>query len=104
MQTTKVNSASAAKGSEAVNLSGRENPKTPTLAEQKQQIRDCLEKVAYIRQEMARLFPRVTFDRNPGYTPIEKSTLDVYQNDMVSASNSLSDIYGNMIGQEVSHD
>ena len=70
-----------------------------TVAEQKAIIRDCLEKTAYIRQTMARLFPRITLNRNPGYTPSECCALKIYE-----MSNELSDIYGHLIGKEVSHE
>ena len=75
-----------------------------TVAEQKAIIRDCLEKTAYIRQTMARLFPRITLNGNPGYTPSECCALKIYENYIVEMSNELSDIYGHFIGKEVSHE
>lgn len=75
----------------------------PTIAEQKAIIRDCLEKNAYIRQTMARLFPRITLDIDPGYTFLERRALDIYQDYTVGLSNDLADIYGYLIGKEVNH-
>ena len=76
----------------------------PTIAEQKTIIRDCLEKTAYIRQTMARLFPRITLNRNPGYATSECCALKIYEDYTVELSNELSDIYGHLIGKEVSHE
>ncbi|MFR8082379.1 MAG: hypothetical protein ACLU6Z_12325 [Odoribacter splanchnicus] len=75
-----------------------------TVAEQKAIIRDCLEKTAYIRQTMARLFPRITLNGNPGYTPSEDCALNIHEDYTVSMSNALADIYGHLIGKEVSHE
>ena len=75
-----------------------------TVAEQKAIIRDCLEKTAYIRQTMARLFPRITLNGTPGYTPSEACPLNIHEDYTVSMSNALADIYGHLIGKEVSHE
>lgn len=85
MSTCKVNSAS-------------------TVAEQKAIIRDCLEKTAYIRQTIVWLFPRVTLDNTPGYDPSERCALRIYEDHTVGMSTDLADIYGHLIGKEVSHD
>ncbi len=76
----------------------------PTIAEQKAIIRDCLEKTAYIRQAMARLFPRITLNGNSGYTPSENCAFNIHENYTISMSNDLADIYGHLIGKEVSHE
>lgn len=76
----------------------------PTIAEQKAIIRDCLEKTAYIRQTMVRLFPRVTLNKTPGYDPSECCALRIYEDHTVGMSTDLADIYGHLIGKEVSHD
>jgi hypothetical protein len=76
----------------------------PTIEEQKAIIRDCLEKTAYIRQTMARLFPRITLNGNPGYTPSEDCALNIHEDYTVSMSNDLATIYGHLTGKEVSHE
>ena len=76
----------------------------PTIVEQKAIIRDCLEKTAYIRQTMARLFPSITLDKDPGYSIAEDWALDIYEDFTVSIFNSLTKIYGHLIGKEVSHE
>lgn len=80
------------------------NQTVPTIAEQKAIIRDCLEKNAYIRQTMAMLFPVVTRKIISGDTLSEKAALGIYQDDTVSISNYLSDIYGHLIGKEADHE
>lgn len=76
----------------------------PTLEEQKTIIRDCMEKVANIRQTMARFFPRVALNRNPGYNPSELCAFKIYEDYTVGMSNELADIYGHLVGKEVSHE
>jgi hypothetical protein len=75
-----------------------------TLEEQKAIIRDCLEKVTYIRRTVTRFFPRVTLDINPGYSPLECCAMRIYEDYTVNMANDLADIYGDLIRKEVSHE
>lgn len=82
-----------------------EKKSASTVAEQKAIILDCLEKNAYIRQTMAKLFPGIVKSKTTvANTIIEQAALDIYGAHAISMSNCLSDIYGSLIGEEVSHD
>lgn len=77
---------------------------TLPLVEQKAIVLDCMEKVAHVRREIARLFPMIEKIRDTSIYVDELSALRIYENHTIGACSDLADIYGCLVEKEVSHE